>query len=120
MGFARDPRFCDENTSMVAVSDTIHIMLLNHKRFSDFTHKQIIDGKTQVQTLIALSATSRADVDATVEKAGRAGGRVDPNPQQDYSFMYGRSYEDPDGHIFEIAWMDMEAAMKASPQNQAA
>jgi predicted lactoylglutathione lyase len=63
--------------------------------------------------LICISADSREDVDGMVTKAIDAGGTADPTPTQDYGFMYGRSFEDPDGHIWEIMWMDMEAAKVA-------
>lgn len=114
MGATRDSRFCNESTSMMVYSETIYVMLLSHERFADFTDKSIIDAKTQVQVLLALSADSREDVDATVDRARRAGGRIDPCPTQDHGFMYGRSYEDPDGHVFEVVWMDVEAAMAAN------
>jgi predicted lactoylglutathione lyase len=63
--------------------------------------------------LLCLSCDSSAEVDETVEKAVAGGGKGDPGPKQDYGFMYGRSFEDLDGHIFEVMWMDVEAAMKA-------
>jgi predicted lactoylglutathione lyase len=120
MGGKRDPRFRNESSSMVALSDTIHLMLLGRGRFADFTSKQIIEPKNQVQTLIALPADSRHEVDALVEKARVAGGRIDPGPVQDHGFMYGRSYEDPDGHVFEVFWMDVEAALATMNSNAAA
>lgn len=113
VGGKRDARFCNDSSSMVVLSETINVMLLARERFADFTKKQIIEPRTQVQTLIALSADSRAEVDAVVEKATKAGGRPDPGPVQEHGFMYGRSYEDPDGHIFEVFWMDVEAAVAA-------
>lgn len=113
VGAIREPRFCDGSTSMMKFSDTIAFMLLNHARFADFTSKTIIDSKTHVQTLLALSADSRDGVDEMVASAVTAGGRPDPNPVQDYGFMYGRSFEDPDGHIVEVVWMDVEAAVAA-------
>ena len=70
------------------------------------------------EVLICISADSRADVDAVVEKATRAGGAPDPTPTQDFGFMYGRSFEDLDGHIWEIMWMDAEAASKACQQKK--
>jgi len=63
--------------------------------------------------LICLSADSRDEVDTTLAKATAAGGKADPGPQQDYGFMYGRSFEDPDGHIWEMMWMDLAAAQQA-------
>jgi predicted lactoylglutathione lyase len=120
LGAKRDARFCNETTSMMAFSDTIYVMLLSHDRFRDFASKPIADARKTTEVLLCLTEDSRAGVDATTEKAIAAGGRADPCPKQDYGFMYGRSFEDLDGHIFEITWMDVEAAMKASPQPAAA
>jgi predicted lactoylglutathione lyase len=63
--------------------------------------------------LLCVSSESRASVDDTIAKAGAAGGTIDPGPQQDYGFMYGRSFEDPDGHIWEVMWMDVAAAQQS-------
>jgi predicted lactoylglutathione lyase len=114
LGARRDPRFCDETTSMMMFSDSISFMLMSHARFRDFTSKPIIDAHRQAQVLLCLSETSRAAVDATAAKAVAAGGKADPCPKQDYGFMYGRSFEDLDGHIVELAWMDVEAALAAN------
>jgi predicted lactoylglutathione lyase len=70
--------------------------------------------------LIALSADSREDVDAMVGKAKAGGGSLDPTPTQDFGFMYGRSFEDPDGHIWEVMWMDVEAATQSGGDQPAA
>ena len=94
-------------------AETIHVMLLTHDKFRQFTPKTIADAKQTSEVLICLSADSRAAVDDTVGKAEAAGGAVDPGPKQDYGFMYGRSFEDPDGHIFEVMWMDVAAAQAA-------
>ena len=75
---------------------------------------------TTSEVLICVSADSREEVDAMVEKAGAAGGKVDPGPKQDYGFMYGRSFEDPDGHIWEVMWMDVAAAFAAGNEQAAA
>jgi len=123
MGATRDPRFCDGSAAMMKFSDTIAFMLISHQRFADFTDKTIIDAHTHVQTLLCFSADSREAVDDTIEQAVRAGGKADPGPKQEYPFMYGRSYEDPDGHVIEVMWMDVEAAvgaMSQSSQEQAA
>lgn len=113
MGAVKDPMFSNETAAKLTYSDEIHLMLLTHARFADFTDKDRVDAKHQAQVLICLSAESRAEVDELTERAGARGGRKDPGPVQDYGFMYGRSYEDPDGHIFELVWMDMEAATAA-------
>ena len=115
IGAHKNEMFCDGTASCMVFSDTIHAMLLTHEKFSQFTAKKIVDAKTSCEVLICLSADSRDDVDALVDKARRGGGKIDPSPQQDYGFMYGRSFEDPDGHIWEVVWMDMAAAMAARP-----
>ena len=118
VGATRDPRFCDDSASMVKFSDTIALMLLSRERFAGFTSKTIIDARTHVQTLIALSADNREAVDDMVAKAEAANGRPDANPVQDYGFMYGRSFEDLDGHVIEVMWMDVEAALAAMNPEQ--
>jgi predicted lactoylglutathione lyase len=88
-------------------------MLLSHEKFRQFTPKRIADAREVSEVLICLSAESRDEVDATVSRAWEAGGRADPAPVQDHGFMYGRSFEDPDGHIWEVMWMDLAAAQQA-------
>ena len=96
---------------MMVLSDTIHVMLLTHDFYSTFTGKPIADAHQSSQVLLALSADSTADVDATVDAAAAAGGKADPGPKQEMGeLMYGRSFEDPDGHHWEIMWMDAGAA----------
>lgn len=111
VGARKNDEFSDETGSCMVFSDTIHVMLLTHDKFRQFTPKKIADAKTSSEVLICISADSRDDVDRIVGKAGAAGGAVDPGPVQDYGFMYGRSFEDPDGHIWEVMWMDPEAAI---------
>ncbi|WP_454631270.1 VOC family protein [Bradyrhizobium cenepequi] len=113
IGAAKNPQFSDDTASCMVFSDTIHAMLLTHDKFRQFTPKKIADAKTSSEVLICLSADSRDAVDDIVGKAKSAGGSADPGPKQDYGFMYGRSFEDPDGHIWEVMWMDVEAATKA-------
>lgn len=112
VGATKNPQFSDDTASCMVFSETIFVMLLTHEKFRQFTPKAIADARATAQVLLCLSAESRDDVDATVEKAA-TGGRVDPSPKQDHGFMYGRSFEDPDGHIFEVMWMDLAAAMSA-------
>ena len=118
VGATKNEQFCDGTASCMVFSETIHVMLLTHDKFRQFTPKAIADARTSTEVLICLSAESREAVDAMVEKA--VGGKVDPTPKQDYGFMYGRSFEDPDGHIFEVMWMDVEAAKAAMAQCPAA
>lgn len=119
VGATKDERFCDGTAAMMVFSETISVMLLTHDKFRQFTPRRIADARETTEVLICISAESRDGVDAMVDKAGRAGAVIDPSPKQDHGFMYGRSFEDPDGHIWEVAWMDVEAAM-ASGREQAA
>jgi Predicted lactoylglutathione lyase len=116
VGATKNAQFSDHTASCMVLSDTIHVMLLTHDKFRQFTPKAIADARTTSEVLICLSAESREAVDATIDKASANGGRADPGPKQDYGFMYGRSFEDPDGHIWEVMWMDVEAAMKAQAE----
>ncbi|QFU14834.1 VOC family protein [Microvirga thermotolerans] len=116
VGATRNPQFSDHTAACMVISETIHVMLLTHDKFRQFTPKAIADARATSEVLIALSAESRAAVDDMLAKAGEAGGRADPAPVQDHGFMYGRSFEDPDGHIWEIVWMDVEAAAKAQAE----
>jgi hypothetical protein len=113
IGATKNPQFSDDTASCMVISETIHTMLLTHDKFRQFTPKKISDAKTTSEVLICLSADSRHAVDDTLTRAKGAGGTADPSPKQDYGFMYGRSFEDPDGHIWEVMWMDVEAATKA-------
>jgi len=114
VGATKDARFCQAGAAaMLAFSDTINLMVLSHARFGDFTSKTIVDARSGCEVLICLTEDSRAAVDQTLARAVAAGARPDPTPMQDHGFMYGRSFEDPDGHIIELTWMDVEAAMAA-------
>jgi uncharacterized protein len=113
VGASRNPQFSDDTASCMVFSDTIHAMLLTHDKFRQFTPKKISDAKTTSEVLICISAESREAVDEVVSRAAGAGGTADPSPKQDFGFMYGHSFEDPDGHIWEVMWMDVEAASKA-------
>ena len=110
---ARTSSYRAATASCMVLSDTIHVMLLTHDKFRSFTPKAIADARATTEVLLALSADSRPEVDDMVAKAAAAGGKADPGPKQDHGFMYGRSFEDPDGHIWEVFWMDMEAAKTA-------
>jgi predicted lactoylglutathione lyase len=113
IGAVKNPQFSDHTATCMVISETIHAMLLTHDKFRQFTPKKIADARETTEVLICLSADSREEVDDILAKAAAAGGRADPGPKQDYGFMYGRSFEDPDGHIWEVMWMDMEAAKSA-------
>jgi uncharacterized protein len=106
LGGALNPQFSGEQSSSIMFSETIGVMLLTHDHYRHFTKRPIGDARRETQAMIALTADSKDAVNATLEKAAAAGGRTDPNPQQDHGFMYGRSVEDPDGYVWEIMWMD--------------
>ncbi|MET0876203.1 MAG: VOC family protein [Tardiphaga sp.] len=114
IGFTKNPQFTDETAACMVLSETIHVMLLTHEKFSQFTPKAIADARQVSEVLICVSEDSREGVDRITENALAAGGR-EPRERQDYGFMYGRSFEDPDGHIWEVVWMDLEAATAAQP-----
>lgn len=111
VGGRKDPKFSNDQAAMIVLSDTIHVMLLSHGFYKTFTDKPIADAHQSSQVLLALSADSTADVDATIAKASSAGGVADVGPKQEMGeLMYGRSFEDPDGHHWEVVWMDAKAA----------
>ena len=111
IGGRKEPKFSNEQAAMIVLRDTIHVMLLTHDFYRTFTGKPIADAHQTSQVLLALSADSKSDVDATIAKAGSAGGVADPGPKQEMGeLMYGRSFEDPDGHHWEVMWMDAKAA----------
>lgn len=111
VGGRKEAKFSNEQAAMIVLSDTIHVMLLTHDFYSTFTGKPIADAHLTSQVLLAISADSTGEVDATVDKAGAAGGIIDPGPRQDMGgLMYSRSFEDPDGHHWEVVWMDPKAA----------
>ena len=119
IGFTNNPQFTDETAACMVLTETIHVMLLTHEKFAQFTPKAIADAKTVSEVMICISADSREGVDEITGKALAAGGR-EPREKQDYGFMYGRSFEDLDGHIWEPMWMDLEAATAAMAQPEPA
>jgi predicted lactoylglutathione lyase len=114
LGAVNEPRFTDETAACMTFSDSIHIMLLTHDKFRQFTPRPIADARKGSEVLLCLSSESRDQVDSSVERAVAAGGMADPSPKQDYGVMYGRSVADPDGHIWEIMWMDPAAAERGA------
>ena len=91
----------------MVLTDTIHVMLLTHPKFAQFTPKTIADAHATSEVLLCISEDSREGVDAITEKALANGGK-EVREAQDFGFMYSRSFEDPDGHIWEPMWMDMD------------
>ena len=109
VGASNNPQFTDDTAACMIFSDAIHVMLLTHDKWRTFTSKKIPDAHESAQVLLCVSCDSKEGVGKMVEAAVGAGGKADPTPTQDFGFMYGRSFEDPDGHIWEVMWMDAAA-----------
>ncbi|WNZ08362.1 VOC family protein [Streptomyces sp. 11x1] len=105
LGYSLNPQFSDENAASVVISDTIMAMLLTKPFYATFTKKEIADASKTSEVLLCLSAESRAKVDELVEKAVAAGGTASEKVQE-MDFMYGRAFDDLDGHTWEVVWMD--------------
>ena len=110
LGATNEPKFTDETAACMRLSESIFVMLLTHDKFSQFTPRPIADATAGSEVLLCLSCDSRESVDSTIARAVTAGGSADPAAKQDYGVMYGRSIADPDGHIWELMWMDPAAA----------
>ena len=108
VGFSFDPRFTDENATCMIVSDSSFVMLLVEPFFKTFTRREIANATTSAEAILCLSADSRQQVDELVDKAMQAGATQASEPQ-DPAFMYYRSFQDPDGHQWEIMYMDPSA-----------
>jgi uncharacterized protein len=108
LGFEFDPNFTDETATCMIISDEAFVMLLVEDRFKDFTKKGICDATTHTETILALSADSREQVDELVNKALAAGGQPSNEPM-DEGFMYGWSFQDLDSHLWELIHMDPSA-----------
>ena len=114
VGFTNNPMFTNEQAAAMAWSDEIVVMLLTHDFWKTFTSKAIPDAHASAQVLLCLSHDGKDSVEDIVGKAVDAGGKADPTPKQDMGFMYGRSFEDPDGHIWENVYMNMAAMPQPS------
>lgn len=111
LGYNFNPLYTNEVAACMVVSDDIHVMLLTKPFFATFTKKEIADTQKSAQVLICLGKDSREAVDVMVNKAIEAGAKIE-RPINDHDFMYERSFNDLDGHIWEIMWMDEEAYKK--------
>jgi uncharacterized protein len=109
LGFGFNGQFTDETAACMIVSEDIYVMLLTHAKFKQFTPKEISDATKSSEVLVCLSCESRANVDEQVRKAVAAGGTTYAAAKDD-GFMYGHGFQDPDGHIWELIWMDPNAA----------
>ena len=108
-GAKNNPQFTDDTSACMVFSDTINVMLITHDKWRVFTSKAIPDSHQSSEVMLAISCDNRDTVDTMLDAAGANGGKSDVNPKQDHGFMYNRSFEDPDGHIWEAVWMDMSA-----------
>jgi predicted lactoylglutathione lyase len=110
LGYGFDPKFTNDDAACMVINEgSIYAMLLTRGFFQQFTPREIADATRTTEVLTCLSATSRAAVNELVDKA-LAAGATEPMPPQDHGFMFGRSFADPDGHIWEIMWMDPKQA----------
>ncbi len=114
LGFSFDPRMTDETATCMIVSDEAFVMLLTEAKFKEFTRKELVDTSAQTEAILAVSADNRAAVDELADAALREGGSFANDPLE-YGFMYGRSFSDVDGHLWEVFWMD-PSALEQSPQ----
>ena len=105
LGFAFNPQFTDATAACMVVTDDIYAMLLTHPKFKEFTRKDIADAHKTTEVLTCLAVDRKDRVNELVDTAVAAGGTEARDPQ-DHGFMYGRSFNDLDGHIWEIVWMD--------------
>jgi len=105
LGFKLNPQFTDKNAACMIVGEDIFIMLIVEDFFKTFTKKEICDATKNTEVLVALTSESKQKVDEMVHKAVEAGATT-PNEKKDYGFMYQWGFEDLDGHVWEIFWMD--------------
>jgi len=108
LGFSFNPQFTDDTATCMIVSEDIFVMLLTEAKFKTFTPKEICDTTKSTEVLVCLSIESRENVDAMVRKAVAAGGMTYNEPQ-DHGFMYAHGFQDPDGHIWELVYMEASA-----------
>jgi predicted lactoylglutathione lyase len=114
IGCQKNVQFSDEKASSMIWSDTITFQLLARDYFATFTTKPVADAHASCQALLCLSRDSRQAVDALAESAAKAGGKSDVRSPIDMGFLYNRAFEDPDGHVFELVWMNPDAVMPSS------
>jgi uncharacterized protein len=118
LGFTFNPQFTDENATCMIINDNIFVMLLVEKFFKTFTKKEICDTTNDTEMIIALSTESREKVDEMMQNVFEAGGKESREPQ-DHGWMYGRSFQDINGHLWEIIYMDEKALKNNELQGQA-
>lgn len=110
LGFTINPQFTNEKAACVVIGEGIYAMILTEEFFRTFIpQRSIADARRSTEVILALSADSRSGVDDLADKALSAGG-APFRDAEDHGFMYTRSFEDPDGHLWEVVWMDLAAA----------
>lgn len=107
LGFEHNPQFSDETNTCVVIDESIYVMCMSRERFGDFINGEIAPTDT-TEVLNALSCESREEVDDIRSKA-LANGGSEWKPTMEQGPMYGASFRDPDGHVWELAYMDMAA-----------
>lgn len=105
IGFSFNPQFTDKTAACMVMSEHIYAMLLTHDKVKEFTKKPIADAHKTLEVLTALAVENKATVNDLADRAMKAGGTETYSPK-DYGFMFARSFEDLDGHIWEVFWMD--------------
>ena len=105
LGFSFNPDFTDENATCMIINDDAFVMLLVENYFKTFTSNPVADARSTTEAIMSFSLESRAAVDELVRTALTAGG-APSEEAQDYGFMYTHSFQDPDGHLWEVFWMD--------------
>nr|WP_170312111.1 VOC family protein [Paenibacillus sacheonensis] len=108
VGFGFNAQFTDENAACMVISEHIFVMLLSEPYFQTFTKKPVSDASAGTEVILAISASSRESVDEIVYKALSSGGQISNDPQ-DHGFMYAWSFQDVDGHLWEVIYMDESA-----------
>jgi uncharacterized protein len=111
LGFTFNPQFTDENATCMIIDSNIFVMLLVEKYFGTFTKKAISDTTKDTEVIIALATESREKVDEMLSNVLKAGGS-EPREPQDHGWMYGRSFQDINGHLWEVIYMDEKALKK--------
>lgn len=115
LGYDFDPQYSDENAKCMIITDNIYVMLLAEPFFKTFTTKEICDTRKSAEAILALSTDSRTEVDQILRKSVEAGG-IEVSKPQDMGWMYERSFQDPDGHLWEVVYMDPEKRGRISQQ----
>jgi predicted lactoylglutathione lyase len=115
LGFSINPQFTNDKAACVVISEDIYVMILKEEFFKTFIpNKQISDATKSTEVLVALSADSKDDVNKMTDAALAAGGKTARDPE-DHGFMYSRAFEDLDGHIWEVFWMDPSFVNQPQP-----